>query len=358
MFGRKFGWVVLALGILLATSRGRAAVLDGNFEESNYVFAAAEITSMAWAPDASQRLFLTRKGGQVLIVKNGVLLATAFATLNPVYTASECGLLGVAFDPDFSRNGYVYFFVTISASTQQIVRYTANGDVGTDRTVIVSDLPTAGQNHDGGALGFGPDGKLYWGIGDLGNGTGVDADLTSLAAKIGRVNRDGSLPTDNPFSDGAGSNDDRIWARGFRNPYTLSFQPSTGQLWINTVGTSYEQVFRPSAGDHAGYNDYENNQPTGYLSPVIAYRTNGTSTFNISSALRSGGTATFSTTTNPRLRSGARITVAGVADTSFNGVGFVTSASSTGFSFAQAGADATSSGGTATTENIGGCITG
>ena len=159
------------------------------------------------------------------------------------------------FRPRFAQNRYVYFFVTVSASEQQIIRYTDSGGVGTDKTVILAGLPTAGQNHDGGAVGFGPDGKLYWAIGDLGNGTGVDANLTSLAAKIGRANPDGTVLNDNPFFDGAGPNDDRIWARGFRNPFTFTWQPSTEQLWLNVVGTAYEQVFLPVAGDHGGWND-------------------------------------------------------------------------------------------------------
>src|SRR5437660_829703 len=84
---------------------------------------------------------------------------------------------------------------------------------------------------------------IYWAIGDNGNGSGANADLTSLASKIGRANRTGTVPGDNPFVDGAGPNNDYIWARGFRNPFTFTFQRSTGQLWSNTVGTNWEQVF-------------------------------------------------------------------------------------------------------------------
>ena len=75
-------------------------------------------------------------------MQNGAVLATPFAT-ETVYTNSECGLIGMCFDPDFANNHYVYFFVTVSASEQQIVRYTDNGNTGINRTVIVPGLPTS-----------------------------------------------------------------------------------------------------------------------------------------------------------------------------------------------------------------------
>jgi hypothetical protein len=195
-------------------------------------------------------------------------------TVAELYQGSECGLLSVAFDPNFGENGYVYFFMTVSSSEQRIVRYRAAGNVGVEPTIIVAGLPTLGANHDGGALAFGPDGKLYFAIGDLGPGTGVDDDLQSLAAKVGRVNRDGTVPLDNPFHDGGGPNDDRIWARGFRNPFTMTFRPTTGELWLNVVGTYFEQVFVVAGGAHGGWNDHEQWQPDGYLAPVVTYPTN------------------------------------------------------------------------------------
>ena len=329
---------------------------------------------MDWAPDGSGRLFVIRKGGfsgqqnaQVRVIQPGTppTILPIFAT-ESVHTGSECGLIGMCFDPDYVNNRYVYFFITVSTSEQQIVRYTDTNSIGTNRTVIVSGLPTVGNNHDGGAVGIGNDGKLYWSIGDLGNGTGVDADLTSLAAKVGRANRNGTVPNDNPFFDGVGSNNDYIWARGHRNPFTFTFQRLTGQLWINTVGTNWEQVFLPTRGSHAGYNDYENNQPAGFLTPVIAYRTNATLSTNIvpNGAVRTGGIATYTVESPPApphgLRKGGRVTIAGVGVSTFNGTFDVAAAlSPTQFTIVQASApDQTSGGGTATTQNIGGAITG
>lgn len=340
----------------------RATTLDPNFSESTFASVGSELTGIAWAPDGSNRLFVSKKTGAIVIVKNGTPLATPFATVSPLYTLSECGLIGICFDPNFVVNGYVYVFATVSSSQQQIIRYTAVGDIGTNKTVLIPELPTAGANHDGGAVCVGPDGKIYWAIGDNGNGTGVGTNLTSLAAKVGRANLDGSVPADNPFVDGPGGNNDYIWARGFRNPFTFTFQPDTGALWVNCVGTSYEQIFLVGAGDHAGWNDYENNQPNGFIKPKIKYLTNGTDTRDIvpgSGAVRAGNIVTFTTTVAHGFRQGEKITIAAVANASFNGTFYVASVpTTTTFTTAQAGPDATSGGGTATTLNQGGAVTG
>jgi glucose/arabinose dehydrogenase len=357
--------ILAILCLHAAASFAHAAVSDPAWSETTWITTAlGDVTGMAWAPDGSGRLFLTRKSGQIRIVQAGpppALLATPFATVSPVFTSSECGLIGIAFHPDFVSNGWVYVFVTVSSSEQQIVRYTAVGDVGIDETTIVPALPTRGANHDGGAVGFGRDGKLYWAIGDLGNGTGVNADLASLASKVARAEDDGTLPADNPFADGPGGAEDRIWARGFRNPFTFSFQPATGRLWVDVTGGAYEQVFAVAPGDHAGWILYENNQPAGFITPKIKYRTNGTDTRTITAggAVRSAGVATYTTTAVHGFRQGEKLTISGVADPSFHGTPFVASTPTpTTFTVVQSGPDAASGGGTAVTQNQGGAITG
>jgi glucose/arabinose dehydrogenase len=346
------------------------AVVDAvNFTESTYINNAANLslaTGLAWAPDGSNRLFVARKGGQVRIVQDGALLTTPFATVSPIFTNSECGLIGITFDRDYVNNRFVYLFVTVSNSQQQIIRYTDTSNIGMNKTTIVSNLPTQGANHDGGGVGIGIDNKLYWSIGDQGNGTGVDANLTTLAAKVGRANLDGTPVVDNPFNDQDGVVEpvDYIWARGFRNPFTLTFQESTGQLWVNDVGTAYEQVFKVNAGDHAGWDNLEGNQTAGFIQPEIIYRTNGTDSRNIaaSGAVRNNNIVTFTTTgTLPQafLQPGNKITISGVGDASFNGTFDILAVpSTTTFTVAQNGANATSGGGTAVTASIGGAITG
>lgn len=331
-------------------------MLDTAFTETLFSPGTTHITGLAWAPDGSSRLFYTRKSGQIRVIENGV--DTLFASA-AVVKSSECGMLGIAFDPAFVDNQFVYAFATVSATEQQIIRYTAAGKVGVEPTVIVAGLPTRGANHDGGAIGFGPDGKLYWAVGDNGNRTGVDSDLSSLAAKIGRANGDGSVPNDNPFVDGSGPNNDYIWARGFRNPFSFTFDPKTGQLWVDVAGDAYEQIFSVSAGDHAGWDNYESNQPAGFVPPVISYRNDAVDIRPIASAVRAGGEVTFATTVPHRFRPGAKIVVAEMADATFNAIGFVkTVPSATQFVFAQTGGNAASAGGTASSQAIGGAVTG
>ncbi|WP_426757327.1 PQQ-dependent sugar dehydrogenase [Myxococcus sp. Y35] len=366
----------MSLGLLWLSSPAWAAVPSGFVETPFTSNSLSQATGMAWAPDGSGRLFITRKTGEVRVVSlkdgqpetqpgNNTLVTQVFATELPIHTDSESGLIGIAFDPNYVVNRYVYFFVTVSASEQQIVRYTDASGTGTARTVVVDRLPTRGANHNGGAIGFGPDGKLYWAIGDLGNGTGVDADLTSMASKVSRANLDGTPANDNPFNDGVGPNNEYIWARGFRNPFTFTFQPTTGQLWVNSVGTSYEQVFVVGRRAHAGYDDYENNQPStnDYITPAVKYRTNGVDTRNVvpgNGATRSAGVATFATSGDHGFRKGELLTLSGVADPSFNGQLRVASVPSPStFTVAQPSLpDATSGGGTATTQRLGGSITG
>ena len=108
-------------------------------------------------------------------------------------------------------------------------------------------------DHHGGGLAFGPDGKLYISTGDNGDPPTVQS-LTSHHGKILRVNKDGTIPSDNPFFDGNGPNIDAIWARGLRNPYRFSFDSATGRMYIGDVGqNSIEEVNIGVAGANYGW---------------------------------------------------------------------------------------------------------
>jgi MYXO-CTERM domain-containing protein len=357
-------WLVAMCAFALAPTPALATVLDPQFVEEIFVQSPdlTTATALGWAPDGSNRLFVTRRTGEIRIVKNGQLLPTPFATIAPLYTGHvETGVLGIAFDPDFLVDPYVYVFVSVAPTEQQIIRYTVAGDVGTDKTVIVPGLPSRSISHDGGALAFGPDGKLYWAVGDNDNEIGVNDDLTSLGSKVGRANRDGTVPADNPFA-AMGPVSGLIWARGFRNPFTMTFQPTTGLLWLNVVGSIWEQVFVVHRGDHGGWNSYENEQPAGYIAPTIVYKTNGGDVRSLAAtagAVRAGNVVTFTTTTPHHVRVGEPVIIKDVGDASFNGpVDVSATPTDSTFTAGQPGPDATSGGGTTNSQAIGGCLTG
>ena len=250
---------------------------DPAFEEFVYVSSGSltKATSMVWAPDG--RLFVLRQNGEIKTVRNGSVVAT-FASLSVLNRSGFAGALGICVDQNYSSNKHVYVLATVGTNDSQIVRWTAHGDTGANKTVILGGLPTRAVQHDGGGIEMGPDGKLYFGMGDLGTGLGVDGDTSSLGSKIGRCNADGSAPSDNPYYNAADgiTDKDYIWARGVRNAYTLTFRTSNGSLWVNVVGEKYEQVFQVNRNDHCGWNDFEGpNPPAGYLKPKISYTTNG-----------------------------------------------------------------------------------
>lgn len=233
-------------------------------------------TAMSFAPDG--RLFITQQGGDLRILKNNSLLPSPFLSLK-VDSAGERGLLGVAFDPNFSTNHFVYVYYTVPAHRQtaahnRVSRFVASGDVAARHSeqilLDLNNLSTA-TNHNGGSLAFGPDGKLYIGVGENNNGANSQ-DITNLLGKILRINPDGSIPTDNPFPKAKGINQ-AIWAIGLRNPFSLSFSPITGQMLINDVGEhTYEEINVGVAGANYGWPKTEGpTNRTRYQSPVFYY---------------------------------------------------------------------------------------
>ncbi|MEY2494293.1 MAG: hypothetical protein QOJ45_785 [Verrucomicrobiota bacterium] len=231
---------------------------------------------MAFAPDG--RLFVCLQGGQLRVIKNGALLATPFISLS-VNSSGERGLLGIAFDPNFSANQFVYLYYTSSASPihNRISRFTANGDVavtGSEAVLMDLDNLSSATNHNGGAIHFGPDGKLYAGVGENANGANAQT-LSNRLGKLLCINADGTIPTDNPFFNTATGANRAIWALGLRNPYTFGFQPGTGRLFVNDVGqNAWEEIDDGIAGSNYGWPTCEGScaQPnTNFRDPLFQY---------------------------------------------------------------------------------------
>jgi glucose/arabinose dehydrogenase len=210
-------------------------------------------------------------------VKNGLLLAAPFVTL-AVDSSGERGLIGVALDPAFASNGYVYLYHTVTTGGvhNRISRYTASGDVAAAGSALVLvDLPalSSATNHNGGAMHFGADGKLYVAVGENAAPSRAQ-DLADPFGKLLRFNADGTIPGDNPFYSTQTGLARAVWAYGLRNPFTFAVQPGTGRIHINDVGQdAWEEINLGARGANYGWPGSEgpNNVGAGITGPLFTY---------------------------------------------------------------------------------------
>ncbi len=252
----------------------RAATVPTGFTETLVASGLRSPTAMQFAPDG--RLFVCEQTGALRIIKNGALLSAPFLTLS-VDSSGERGLLGVAFDPDFISNQFVYVYYTTASTPihNRISRFTANGDVAVPGSeVVILDLNnlSGATNHNGGALAFGPsDGKLYAAVGENADGQNAQT-LNNLLGKMLRINKDGSIPNDNPFFTQATGNNRAIWTLGLRNPFTFAFNPVGPEIFINDVGqNTWEEINEGRAGANYGWPQTEGTSGPGIDGPRYAY---------------------------------------------------------------------------------------
>jgi len=267
--------ICLLTGGLLAP-QAEAIVLPSGFTQSQYAGNLLKPVTMAFAPDG--RLFICEQEGTLRVVKNGTLLPTPFVTLD-VNFQSERGLIGIVFDPDFATNKWLYVYYTAKTPTihNRISRFTANGDVAVagSETVILELDDLEAAIHNGGAMQFGADGKIYVGVGE--NSFGPNAQvLTNLKGKMLRMNKDGSAPTDNPFYNQTTGKNRLIYAYGLRNPFNFDIQRGTSRIFANDVGgSSYEEINEIIPGRNFGWPDTQGpftaSQYPNYTNPFFAY---------------------------------------------------------------------------------------
>jgi glucose/arabinose dehydrogenase len=259
-----------------------AAVLPAGFVETPFATGLNQPTAMEFAPDG--RLFVAEKGGSLrVILPNGTLLPTPFLTV-PVNTASERGLIGITFDPNFATNRFIYVYYTTNAATpvNRISRFTADAvnpnvaQAGSEQ-IILDNIPSTNGNHNGGALHFGTDGMLYVGVGESGVGSNSQT-LTNVAGKILRLNVaafPNIIPPDNPFVGTPGARGE-IWALGFRNPFTFNVQSTTGTIFVNDVGqNTFEEIDNLVKGGNYGWPNAEGPSTSGFINPIFFYPHNG-----------------------------------------------------------------------------------
>jgi glucose/arabinose dehydrogenase len=265
-------------------------------------------TAMEISP--TNQVWVLEQSGNVKLLRSDGTTHTAIDLV--VDSAGERGLLGIAFAPDYDGGGpntdYVYLYYTTpranaaDPANNRVSRFTVSGAGGTTPTLgselLVRELPPENEdnnlstdgdtNHNGGAIHFGLDGKLYVAVGDHNYDTSpqsahVSQILTSPFGKLLRLNADGTNPADNPFYNGSSTNTEgAIWALGLRNPYTFAIQPGTGRIFINDVGEgAWEEIDDGFAAANYGWagstgplwEGFEASPPpwTNYRDPVMAY---------------------------------------------------------------------------------------
>lgn len=276
----SIGLVLFSVAItLISTENTSAATVPSGFTDSLVAAGLTDPTAMALAPDG--RIFVCEQGGRLRVIKNGALLSTPFLTVT-VDSRGERGLLGVAFDPNFVSNQLVYVYYTVpSPAHNRVSRFTASGDVAlAGSETILLELPnlSTATNHNSGAIHFGPDGNLYVAVGDNANGNNAQSFSTRLG-KMLRITSTGTIPTDNPFFNQTTGDNRAIWALGFRNPFTFTFQPGTGRMFINDVGQStWEEIDDGIAGSNYGWPICEGfcNPPNpSFRDPIFVYQNTG-----------------------------------------------------------------------------------
>lgn len=284
--------IVLFLFISALTAQAQTFTEPGFASELVLTLQPYKPVGLTFAPDG--RMFVWQENGIVRIFKNGVLLPTPFLDISShVNTLNDRGLMGLALDPNFATNGYVYLYYPYEpngnpndsgAKTLRLTRMKAdpaNPDVAlaNSETVLLGSSTTApcaegtdcissdSDSHIGGTIRFGLDGKLYLSTGDGSSYSFEDPlalrsqSLNSLNGKIIRLNPDGSAPSDNPFYDGSNSVKSKIYSYGLRNPYRFTIHPTTGEVLIADVGWSaYEEVNR-GRGANFGWPCFEGNGP-------------------------------------------------------------------------------------------------
>ena len=232
--------------------------------------------AIAFAGDG--RVFYAERGtGNIQILGNATTNTTTFYTLSGTDSSGERGLLGLALDPDFPTTPYVYAYQTYDDTGNgtiynRIVRIVANGNAGVSHAVVLRMPPLSGAtNHNGGAIAFGPDRKLYAVVGENANPS-LSQDPMSPMGKVLRMNPDGSAPIDNPFYGNPNWNN-LTYTYGHRNMFGLAFHPTNGRAYVTENGPQdSDEINLLTAGGNYGWpavRGIAHSPP--YIDPIIAY---------------------------------------------------------------------------------------
>ena len=281
--------LLLLLGIAACWRCGNAAPTgaseNAEFQSQDGVRFRAEVVAsklevpwaFAWLPNRD--LIFTERPGRVRIVESGNLRPAPVYTVPDVEPSSESGLMDISVHPDFASNGFVYLAYSYNQDGRRVkvVRYKLANNSFADPTVIIEAIPGA-PNHAGMRARFGPDKKLYITTGDA-TDWNLAQKLDSLAGKTLRLNDDGTVPPDNPFTKTPGARPE-IWSYGHRNAQGLAWQPGSGLMFQTEHGPSSfegkgsggDEFNLVEAGQNLGWPEIHHNEKReGMISPLLEY---------------------------------------------------------------------------------------
>jgi glucose/arabinose dehydrogenase len=260
---RRSGTVLAVAALLALIDPSPAPAQDARLER---FVRAQDPVSMAWTPDGSRLFFDELETGNVRVTTaDGTVLPRPFAHVD-VDVSGETGLLGIAIDPGFPDEPWVYvYYSDPTLGTNRLVRFRADGDVAAGPPqILLEGLLTANRYHNGGDLVFGTDGMLYVTVGE-GHLRWPAQDPSSVGGKVLRLEPDGSAPPDNPIPG------NRVFTLGHRNSFGICVDPVTGDVWETENGpTSDDEVNLLRPGGNYGWPDVMGaGGPEGTIDPVI-----------------------------------------------------------------------------------------
>ena len=222
--------------------------ISGNNNDAHLNF---QTVSMAFSPDG-RMFFSEKRTGEVKVMINDKVLDRPFAKLSDLQLGDHEGLLGITLDPKFDSNHYVYVYSTHKGNQEEdpfnrVIRFTDESNAGTNMTVIMDKIPAdPGGYYAGGALTFGPDDKLYVSVG-IGVHPENSQNVSSMAGKVLRINRDGTIPSDNPFPGSP------VYTLGNRNPYGIAFDKNGSGILTENGDLHFDEINLLKSGGNYGF---------------------------------------------------------------------------------------------------------